>query len=79
MSANWINSENMLRELKERMNEELMAAADPIIKKAVEDAEKEMRKRLASMFVALIDQNFSIERHGYDLRILVQRENGLKP
>lgn len=77
MSSTWINTDNMMRGLKERMNLEMQAAAEPVIRKAVEDAEKEMRKRLGAMVVALIDNNFSVERMGNDLRILVKHDKGI--
>jgi hypothetical protein len=74
MASTWVNSENMLAGLKEKMNAEMMAAAEPVIKNAAEAAEKEMRKRLGAMFVALLDQTFSMERMGNDLRILVKHD-----
>ena len=72
MASTWINTDNMMRDLMSQMNKEMQEAAEPVIRKAVEDAEKEMRKRLGAMFVALIDRNFSVERCGTDLRILVK-------
>lgn len=78
MASTWINSDNMLAALQKQMNAEMMAAAEPVIKKAVEDAEKEMRKQLGAMVIALIEQSFSIERHGNDLRILVTHAGGKK-
>ena len=71
-NTTWIHGENMLASLMKQMNDEMMAAAEPVIKKAVEEAEKEMRRRLAAMFVAMIDQSFSMERGGQDLRILIK-------
>lgn len=72
MAKTWINEENMLAGLKEQMNAELMAAAEPVIRKAVEEAEKEMRRKLATMFVSLINQSFSIQRNATDLYIRVE-------
>lgn len=69
-----INQDAMLRGLMEKMNAEMMAAAEPVIKKAAEDAEKEMRKRLAVMFVALIEKSFSMERDQNELRILIKHD-----
>lgn len=74
MASTWINSENMLAALQKQMNAEMVAAAEPVIKKAVEDAEKEMRKRLGAMFVALLDQGFSVEGFGTELRIIVKHD-----
>lgn len=73
MASDWINSEKLMLDLKDKLNIEMQAAAEPVIRKAVEEAEKEMRKRLAEMFIAIIDSNFSVERMGTDLRILVMR------
>ena len=70
----WINVENMMRDLRAQMNKELQEAAEPVIRKAVEDAEKEMRRRLGTMFVALLDHSFSMERFGDELRILVKHD-----
>lgn len=74
MASTWINTDNMLRDLMAQMNKEMQAAAEPVIRTAIEDAEKEMRKRLGAMFVALIDHSFSVERFGNDLRILVKHD-----
>lgn len=38
MAKTWINEENMLVALKDQMNAEMMAAAEPVIRKAVEEA-----------------------------------------
>lgn len=35
MGTTWINGDNMLAALKNQMNAEMMAAAEPVIKKAV--------------------------------------------
>lgn len=72
MAKTWINEENMLVALKDQMNAEMMAAAEPVIRKAVEEAEKEMRRKLAAMFVSLINQSFSIQRNATDLYIRVE-------
>jgi formate dehydrogenase maturation protein FdhE len=74
ITTSMINQDAMLRGLMEKMNAEMMAAAEPVIKKAAEDAEKEMRKRLGAMFVSLLEKSFSIERNQNELRILVKHE-----
>lgn len=73
MSTSFINSENMLASLKYQMNEEMMKAAEPEIQIAVANAEKAIRRRLGAMFISLIEQSFSIERYGNDLRIIVKQ------
>lgn len=77
MATTWIDSGNMLLALKEQMNAEMMKAAEPVIRKAAEDAEKEMRKRLGAMFIAMIDKDFCMDRHDTDLRILIKYANGV--
>lgn len=54
--------------IQKAMNE----AAEPIIKQAVADAELEMRRRLGSSVLALLEKGYSIERFGTELRILVR-------
>jgi len=71
MATTFINPDSMLAGLKVQMNAEMMAAAEPVIQKAVQEAEKEMRKRLAAMFVSLIDHSFSLERRQDALLIRV--------
>jgi len=72
IETGFVDPDRMLKSLQEKMNSEMMAAAEPVIKKAVEEAEKEMRRRLGAMVVGLIEQSFSIERFGSDLRIHVK-------
>lgn len=69
-----INEETVLEQLKKQMNDEMLAAAEPVIKAAVVEAEKAMRKQLGSMFISLIEQSFSVERFGTDLRIIVKQD-----
>lgn len=76
MATTLINSENMIEALKARMNAEMLAAAEPVIKRAVEEAEKEMRQRLGAMFVSLIDSSFSVERNASSLHIIVTHVPG---
>lgn len=77
MATTFINPDAMLAGLKTNMNAEMMAAAEPVIRKAVEEAEREMRKRLAAMFVSLIDKSFSLERQQDTLLIRVEhRKDG---
>lgn len=77
MADTWINSDIMLLAMKEKMSAEMMEAAEPVIRKAVEEAEKAMRRRLGQMFVALLDEHFSMERHGTELRIVVKHERSV--
>jgi hypothetical protein len=74
LTNSWVDGDKMLAVMKNQMNDEMMKAAEPVIKKAVEEAEKEMRRSLACMFIAIIDKGFSMDRYGDDLRILVKHE-----
>ena len=76
MSTTIINADNALRVLKAQMNVEMQAAAEPVIKAAVAEAEKQIRARVAAMVVAQIDRSFSITRYGEDLTIHVKGFGG---
>jgi hypothetical protein len=67
-----INTDVLMKQLMDTMNREMMEAAEPVIRKAVAEAELEMRRKLAGMFVSMFEQSFNMERNGSDLRILVK-------
>lgn len=67
--ASIFNEENLLAEIAMKVNQEMMKAAEPIIQKAIEDAEKDMRKQLGAMLIGLINQSFSMTRHGTIIEI----------
>jgi formate dehydrogenase maturation protein FdhE len=69
-----INDEYFHKYLLEKLNEGMKSAAEPIIKKAVEDAETEMRKKLGSMVVGFLDGYIEFERMGHTLRIIVKND-----
>jgi len=75
MPSTFIDSDKMLDSLKKQMSEEMMAAAEPAIREAVEKAEKAMRQRLGEMFISLLTYHFSVERMGNDLRIVVKHQH----
>lgn len=58
--------------IKRLLNQELIAAAEPIIQKAVAEFEKEVRKKLAVRLVGMVDESYSMEQHGRTLTIRVQ-------
>lgn len=68
--------ENFVRELKARLNAEMLAAAEPVIKKALEEVEAAMRKALAARLVGMVDGSVSFERYGQTLRIEIVRPDG---
>lgn len=71
--SKFINDAQFCRHLKEVMNEELIAAAEPVIAEAIAKVEVELRKRLGTMLIAMIDQNFTMDRIGPDLRIVIKQ------
>lgn len=75
MATTLINSEAACDILKKQMNAEMVEAAKPIIDEALKEIEKVMRKKLASMIIAYLDNNIEAERMGSSLRILVKHEH----
>ena len=61
--TNWF-SNNLLLAFKE--------AAEPIIQRAVKDYETEVRKIVGKAAVGMLEERYSIERFGQDLRITVK-------
>lgn len=61
----------MVGALKAQMNAEMMMAAEPVIRLAVEEAEKEMWRRLSAMFVAMIKGSFDVYQNKHDLHIKI--------
>lgn len=74
MAQDLINSDAAIELLRRKMNIEMMTAAEPVIKKALEDIEITMRRKLGAMIIATINSSFSVERYGNDLRILVKHQ-----
>ena len=72
--ATLINPDEALRILREKINKEMIAAAEPFIQEALVRSEKAMRERLGSLIISYIDQSFSVERMGTDLRIIIKRD-----
>lgn len=66
-----MNSELFLKGLQSKINEGLMAAAEPLIQEAVKKIEVELRQKLASMGVGMIDSSYSVERAGHIVTIRV--------
>lgn len=65
--------ENLLRALKDQLNEQMTRAAEPLLQKALKEMEEVMRKRLAQVLVEHIESSFSMQRMGRDLVITVRR------
>ena len=51
-------------------------AAEPIIKQAVQDFERELRQRAGRLALSLIDRSFSVQRDAHHLVIRVEVPRG---
>jgi hypothetical protein len=61
------------------LNEAMLQVADPIIQKALQDAERAMRERLAQKVISMVERSYSIERMGDILTIHVNMSGDKKP
>lgn len=50
----------------------MLKAAEPIVQKALQDAETAIRKQVAAMVVGMVESSYSLEREGRLLTIRVQ-------
>lgn len=57
----------MLREMQKELN----GIAEPIIKEALERIQSELRRRMGSMTLGLLQSSYSIRTMGHDLHITV--------
>lgn len=71
-----LGDENFVRAMKEQLNAEMLRAAEPVIKRALEEVESAMRKALAARLVGMVDSSVSFERYGNTLRIEIVRPDG---
>ena len=69
-----INQEVFKIRLADELNKGIRESAEPILTKALEDIEKEMRKKLASMIVSFIDGYVEIETMNNALKIVVRHD-----
>jgi hypothetical protein len=74
MADSLINSDAAVSLLLQTMNKEMVAAAEPVIDKALADIEKVMREKLGSMVIAYLDNYMEVERMGNTLRILIKHD-----
>ncbi len=75
MASTLLNNEYAAEILKREMNKEMIAAAEPVIKEALGEVEKVMRKKLASMVIAYLDNYIEVDRTGQTIRILVKHDH----
>jgi len=69
-----INADVFLAHLKAKLNTEMLAAAEPVLQEAMEKVEFEMRKKLSSYLIAMIDGQIDIMRSGTLLQITIKRD-----
>ena len=67
------NQPNMLKALQAQLNADMLAQAEPLIKKALEEIEKEMRARLAQRLIANIEQDMDIRTMGHTITITLRQ------
>jgi hypothetical protein len=67
------NVEELSKQLLTHLNQEMKEAAEPILKKALVDIENIMREKMAQRCISIIQNDFSIERMGNDIRIMVKQ------
>jgi hypothetical protein len=58
--------------LAEAIRQELVKSAEPLIQKALADFEKEARKKVGQVCLAVIERDYDMRRHGIDLVIHVK-------
>jgi hypothetical protein len=71
MTTSIINHDAAIELLRAQCVKDMTAAAEPIIKQAVADAEKAIRAQIGVWAISMFDSTFSIDRHGRDVRIVV--------
>lgn len=73
MSNSLINVDVFNELVGKYLDEEMKNAAQPILDKALQDIENKMRERMASMTIAFIKNDITIDRMGQDIRIIVKQ------
>lgn len=72
LSTSLINTDVAMKVLSARINDELLSCAEPLVVEALASIEKRLRKELGSLLISVVEQSYSIERSGNDLRITVR-------
>ncbi len=60
-------------QIKRSIENELNAISEPILKKAMEDIERETRRRLGGIVVGMLDR-YSVTQRGMEILITVKRD-----
>lgn len=71
--ASIIHEAEFARLLREELNAAMLSAAEPVLQAAIKELERKMREELGKRIIALIQNDFSVERMGHDIRILVKQ------
>jgi len=67
-----IDCDSFNRNLALSIGEQLKAAAEPLILKALQDVETHLRLRPAEMVCGMVQTEYNVQRDGRDLRITVK-------
>ena len=78
MKTNFIDTEAFSKYLLQNINKQMLEAAEPILQEALKKLEIRMREKLATNIISLIEQNYSVERCGNDIRIMVSQPQSQK-
>lgn len=70
--SSFINEELFVKQMRATLNEQMIQAAEPLVKQALGKVEVEMRKRLAEMLVSAVSTSYSLERDGRDIVVRVR-------
>ena len=73
MSTELLNLDGFKSMFYAGLNSAMMEAAEPIIEKALDEIEVAMRERLGQKLIGVIDSDFSMERMGTDIRIIIKQ------
>jgi len=79
MSTQLINKEYFEQYLAAELLVSMKDAAEPIIQKALKEAEERMRKDLAAHLISKIETDYSIEYRGSILEIRVRQADRTPP
>lgn len=73
-----INAERTLDYLREKLNADMLAAAEPMIVESLAAIEKEMRQKLAANLVALVEGEIQLYKgpNNMELRITLDPRKG---
>lgn len=75
--TSFIDADKLRAHLIQKMNQDIMAAAEPIIQEALRKAERAMRERLGAMIIGQLETSFDVCRDGRVIQISVhQKKDG---